>query len=102
MGVLAARIVYVSLARPLLVEERKRGLDHLNLELQMVESPYECWECPLQDQTVLLTAEMCLQPKIYLSYFICVSVLPACVCAHYVHNWYPQESEEDAGSPQGN
>jgi hypothetical protein len=38
--------------------------------------------------------------KIYLFYyFVCMSVLPACMFVHHMHVWCPMRSEEGAGVP---
>lgn len=32
-------------------------------------------------------------------YFMCMNVVPACMCLYHIHTQYPQRPEEDAGSP---
>ena len=54
-------------------------------------------------EQVLLTAEPSLHPLysiLFKFYFMCMSVLPACMYVHHVHAWCPKRSEEDPGSPE--
>jgi hypothetical protein len=70
---------------------QKRALDPIT---DGCEPPCGCWELnsgPLEEQTVLLTAEPSLQPSIIiiffkdLGFFMGMSVLPTCMHVHYMH-----------------
>jgi hypothetical protein len=36
--------------------------------------------------------------KLYV-HFLCVSVLPACMCMHHMQTWFPWKCEESVGFP---
>jgi hypothetical protein len=57
------------------------------------EPPCGCWELnsgPLEEQSVLLTAEPSLQPV--------MGILPTCLFVHHIHAWYLQSLEEGFGA----
>jgi hypothetical protein len=73
----------------------KRVSDHI---INGCEPPCDHWELksgPLEEQSVLLTTEPSLQPKIKLFYFMHIDALPPCTLCAYM---MCQKLEEGVGS----